>query len=221
MRPHIKNITLVWRLGKSHSRIPVAVIKSNASGTTFRYLEKGVKQAKEKGFACFPDFPDTGQVHSVNVLKALSLRINDSERGDIQEYYKFWEVPESARKDIFRLLAYTQGMLPTDNFEFLAEYYGVKELKFVSELTGLTENQLENGCIHEDDELEWKQERNNEHDPKAVALYKDGKMVGHVKRVHSRVFYLPHARLLKVKVKKIERNGHINRAFILIYNSWK
>ena len=219
MRPHIKNITLVWRSGRSHSRIPVAIVKSNVFGTTFKYLKDGVEKAKEEGFVCFPDFPDTMEIHNVNVLKALSLRINDSERSDIQDYYRFWEVPKAAQKDTYRLLAYTQGILPTDNFEFLAEYYGVKGVRFVSELTGLSENQLENDCIHEGDELEWKLEPENEYDPMAVALYKNGQMLGHVKRIHSHVFYLPCSSVLKVRVKKIEHNGHISRALILIYNS--
>ena len=218
MRPHIKNITLVWRTGKSHSRIPVAIVKSNVFGTTFKYLKDGVEQAQKEGFVCFPDFPDTMEIHSTNVLKVLSLRINDSERSDIQDYYSFWEVPPAVQKNTSRLLSYTQGILPTDNFEFLAEYYGVKGVRFVSELTGLSENQLENDRINEGDELEWKLEPENEYDSKAVALYKDGQMLGHVKRVHSHVFYLPSSNLLRVKVKKIEHNGHISRAYILIYN---
>lgn len=218
MRPHIKNITLVWRSGRSYSRIPVAIVKSNVFGTSFKYLKDGVEQAKKEGFVCFPEFPDTNITYTINVLKALSLRINDSERSDIQDYYNFWEVPKSAQKDTYRLLAYTQGILPTDNFEFLAEYYGVKGVGFVSELTGLSINQLGNDCIHEGDELEWKLEPENKYDSKAVALYKNGQILGHVKRIHSHVFYLHNSNLLKVKVKKIEHNGHISRALILIYN---
>ena len=219
MRPHIKNITLVWRPGKSHRRIPVAIVKSNVFGTTFRYLKNGVEQAKEKGFVCFPDFPNTKEIHDINVLKILALRINDSERSDIQSYYDFWEVPKDAQKDTYRLLAYTQGMLPTDNFEFLAEYYGIKGIRFVSELTGLSENQLENDSLHEGDELDWKCEPDNKYDSKAVALYKRGQILGYVKKIHSRVFYLPFSKQLKIKVKRIEHNGHISRALILIYNS--
>ena len=219
MRPHIKNITLVWRPGKSHRRIPVAIIKSNVFGTTFQYLKDGVEQAKEKGFVCFPDFPVTKDVHNVNVLKVLAQRINDSERSDIQSYYNFWEVPKAAQKDTYRLLAYTQGVLPTDNFEFLADYYGVRDLCFVSELTGLSQTQLDNNTFNEEDELEWRIEPKNEYDSMAVALYKDGKLLGYVKRIHSHVFYLPYSHYLKVKVKKIEHNGHISRTLILIYNS--
>ena len=219
MRPHIKDIILVWRSGKSRRRIPVAIVKSNVFGTTFKYLKDGVEEAKESGFICFPDFPITEEVHKTNVLQVLAQRINDSERTDIQEYYSFWEVPKAAQKDTYRLLAYTQGILPTDNFEFLAEYYGVRGVRFVSELTGLSINQLENSSLQEGDDLEWKFESQNEFDSKAIALYKKGQMIGHVKRIHCHVFHLPCSNLLKVKVKKVEHNGHISRALILIYNS--
>lgn len=108
MRSHIKDIALVWRPGKSHRRIPVAVVKSNVFGTTFRYLLDGTSEAKKQGFAGFPDFPDAKELHDTNVLKVLSRRLNDRDRTDIQSYYDFWEIPDSAKKDTFRLLAYTQ-----------------------------------------------------------------------------------------------------------------
>ena len=219
MRPHIKNITLVWRPGKSHRRIPVAIVKSNVFETTFKYLKEGVEEAKKEGFVCFPDFPDTEECHKTNVLKILAQRINDSERSDIQSYYDFWEVPKKAQKDTYRLLAYTQGILPTDNFEFLAEYYGVKGVRFVSELTGLSVNELKEGCIQEGDELKWVPEPENLYDNKAVALYKNDQYLGHVKKIHSHVFYLPCSNQLKVKVKKVEQNGLITQVLILIFNS--
>lgn len=208
-------------MGKGHRRIPVAIIKSNTSQTTFKYIKNGVEKAKKEGFVCFPDFPDTEKIHSINVLKILSLRINDSERSDIEDYYKFWEVPVSVQKDTYRLLAYTQGILPTDNFEFLAEYYGVEGIRFVSELTSLSINTLDNKCINEGDELEWKQERDNEFDTCAVSVYKNGVKLGYVKRIHSHVFYLPYSQNLRIRVKKIEHNDYISRAFILIYNNYK
>lgn len=110
-------------------------------------------------------------------------------------------------------------MLPTDSFEFLAEYYGAKGVRFVSELTGLTSNPLDNGILHEGDELEWKREPENKYDSKAVLLLKDGRALGYVKKIHSRVFYLLDSHRLKAKVKKIEYNGHLSRVFIVIYDS--
>lgn len=216
MRPHIKKITLVWRQGRSHSRIPVATIKSNVSGTTFAYDKRGVEEACKLGFVCFPEFPDTEKKYSTNVLKILAQRINDRERSDIQSYYDFWEIPEKARLDSYRMLAYTQGILPTDNFEFLAEYYGLKGVHFVSEISGLSHHQLDNDSIKVGDVLQWKKEPGNEHDPYAVALYKDGVKLSYVKKIHSRVFYLKRSYRLTVTVKKIEHNGHISKAYIVI-----
>lgn len=216
MRSKIKLINLVWRDGKSGIIIPVATIKSNVFGTTFAYDKCGVEEARKLGFVCFPEFPDTEKKYSTNVLKILAQRINDRERSDIQSYYDFWEIPEKARLDAYRMLAYTQGMLPTDTFEFLAEYYGTKGVHFVSEISGLTYNQLDNDSIKVGDVLQWKREPDNEHDHYAVALYKDGVKLSYVKKIHSRVFYLKRSDRLTVTVKKIEHNGHISRAFIVI-----
>lgn len=219
MRPHIKHLIVVWRPGRSKSRIPVAIVKSNVFGTTFKYLQEGVEKAQNDGFVCFPDFPSIQDIHETNVLKILSQRINNSERSDIQGYYDFWEVPDKAKGDAYRLMSYTQGILPTDNFEFLAEYYGTRGIRFVSELTGLTSNPLENDALKEGDELVWIREPYNEYDPYAVALFREGQRLGYVKSIHSKVFYLPNSSSLKVRIKRIEHNGHISRAFILIYNS--
>lgn len=219
MRPHIKDIVMVWRQGKSHERIPVAVIEYRGERTIFRYIPDGVKKAREQGFAGFPDFSENKEIHETNVLRVLSQRINDSGRTDIQSYYDFWEIPDEAKKDTFQMLAYTQGILPTDNFEFLAEYGDAEGVHFVSEIAGLTKAQLENDALKDGDELEWQCEPNNEYDQNAVMLLKGGNMLGYVKRVHSHVFYLPNSRLLKVKVKKMEHNGHISRVFIVIYDS--
>jgi hypothetical protein len=219
MYPKIKQIVVTWRKGKSYDRIPIAIVKKNESeGTTFRYIEGGVEKAKQDGFVCFPDFLDVSKIYNQNVLQVLSYRINDPERPDIEKYYRFWEIPDQAKGDIYRILAYTQGQLPTDNFEFLAEYYSVTGVRFVSEITGFSVNQIETGCIHEGDILEWKLEPRNEFDKNAVALYCGMQMVGHVKRFHNSVFHLKNSRLLKVKVKKVEQNGHVSKAYILIYS---
>jgi hypothetical protein len=217
MYPKVKQIIVTWRLGRTHGRIPIGIIKSNIlNGTTFEYIPDGVKKVKEKGFTCYSDFPDLNKKYNANVLNIFSQRINNSDRTDIQKYYDFWEVPSVYKKDIFYLLAYTQGLLPTDNFEFLAEFYSIKNLKFVSEITGLSEYSLETGTLHEGEVLTWKPEPQNKYDSKAVALYKDEKIIGHVKKIHSHVFYLEGANSLQVSVKKLEQNGHINRAYILI-----
>lgn len=217
MYPKVKQITVTWRLGRSYGRIPIGIIRSNVlDGTTFQYLKDGVKDAKKKGFICYPEFPDLDKRYETNVLSVFAQRINNSDRTDIQKYYDFWEVPSIYKKNIYYLLAYTQGILPTDNFEFLAEFNGVNGLKFVSEITGLSDNPLLTGTLNEGETLRWKLEPQNKFDAKAVALYKDDKTIGYVKKIHSHVFFLKGSNSLQVSIKKLEQNGHINRAFILI-----
>lgn len=219
MYPKIKHIIMTWRTGKNQSRIPVGVIKSGTlNGTTFKYIKEGIKKAKLNGFECYSDFPDLDKTYDTNVLKVFSQRINNSDRTDIQKYYNFWEIPDRHKKDIFYLLAYTEGLLPTDNFEFLVEFYGVKGIKIVSEITGFTENPLKTGTLKEGDLLNWECEPNNQYDNKAVILLKGKDKIGYVKKIHSHMFYLENANKLKVKIKKLEQNGHINKAFILIYH---
>ena len=218
MLPHVNDIIVIWREGKGKDRIPIAIVKNDGNNTVFKYIEDGVDCARRNGFVCFPDFPVINKVYDKNVLNALSQRVNNRERSDIEEYYNFWEIPSDARKDTFLMVAYTQGILPTDNFEFLAEYSSVEGVRFVSEITGLTKNKLDNNCISEGDELEWRCEPENESDNMAVALYKENRKLGYVKRIHNQVFHLRDCDKLKVKVKKIEHNGHISRVLILIYN---
>lgn len=218
MYPKVKRIVVTWRQGRGANRIPVAIVKKNESeGMSFRYIQEGIEQAKKNGFVCYPDFTDTNKIYNLNVQQVLSHRLNSPERPDIEKYYKFWEIPEESRGDVYKMLAYTQGQLPTDNFEFLAQYYSVNGVRFVSEIAGFSENPLETGSLTEGCELEWKLEPRNKHDDKAIALYYKSQLIGHIKRIHNDVFHLRNAGSLRVKVKKLEQNGHINKAYILIY----
>lgn len=207
---------MAWRPARGKRRIIVGKIKSNASSTVFSYIENGVNEAKQFGFVCFPDFPDTSKEYSTNVMRTLSQRVNNSERSDIDDYYRFWEIPKESRGNIYRMLAYTGGILATDNFEFIADFYSIRDLTLVSEVSGLSICPLENGTISEGDTLQWKHEKENEYDSHAIALYKGDAKIGYVKRIHSLIFFKQGKERLSVTVKKIESNGHINKAYIAI-----
>lgn len=218
MYPKIKQIVVTWRQGRGSSRIPIGVVKKNENeGMSFRYLSDGVDEAKKCGFVCYPDFTDINSLYNKNVQQALSYRLNSPERPDIEKYYDFWEIPDESKDDVYRMLAYTQGLLPTDNFEFLAQYYSITGVRFVSEITGFSDNPLETGFLSEGCMLEWKHEPSNKYDPKAISLHFDSQKVGYVKKIHNEVFFLKNSRRLRVRVKKLEQNGHINKAYILIY----
>jgi len=217
MKEAIGHIFLAWRKGPGCSRVIIGVIKKNATeGVTFKYIKDGLAKAKKDGYVTYPDFPDENKVYTDRVLDIFSQRINKSEREDIYKYYQYWEVAPEKKDDKYYLLAHTQGMLPTDNFELLANYNPIKGLSFTSELCSLTHLKLPVGTLVEGDLLRWERERNNPYDKYAIKVFKGDTFVGRVKRMHSHVFYKNHSSNLRIIVKSIIHNGHINRAFIKI-----
>ncbi len=217
MNTGIGHIFLAWRKGAGSRRILVGTIKrSSTAGVKFEYSQEGVVEAKKDGFVPYPDFPDTTKVYAENVLEIFGQRLNKSEREDIQKYYSYWEVDSALKNDKFYLLAHTQGLLPTDNFEFLADYNPTAGLSFITELCSLTKLQLSSDVLQEGDQLSWIREPNNSYDNKAVKVYKGNVFVGYIKKVHSRVFYKKNADGLRITVKSLNKNGHINRVFIKV-----
>jgi hypothetical protein len=162
----------------------------------------------------YEGFPDVNKVYSENVLRIFGQRIMRTDRHDIDDFFDFWQINKKFRDDPLYMLAYTQGMLPTDNYEFLASFNPVKDLSFVSEISGLSRNEIAPGTVKVGDLLTVIKEPLNKQDDKAVKLFKGDIDLGYVKTVHSRVFYK--APNLKVTVRKVEQNGKINRIFIKV-----
>lgn len=94
-----------------------------------------------------------------------------SGRADIDKYYEYWEIAPKHLNDRYYVLAQTQGLLPTDNFEFIAEYNPIKDLKFISEISGLSHIDIPANTIKVGDELSWTFE-DNKYDKFAVHYIK-------------------------------------------------
>lgn len=211
------NIYLVWRKSKGERRHKVGMVRRNSTqGVRFHYLVKW-DEAARLGFTPYTDFPDLTKEYSENVLDIFGQRLTKSERGDIQRYYDFWEIEHEHKEDKYYLLSHTQGLLATDNFEFLADFSPVKGLSFISEICGFSHNQVSSEVLKEEDELQWEYDGQNEYDKKAIKVFKQATFLGYVKIVHSGVFYKAGGINLKIKVKSIDCNGFLNRVFIKIY----
>jgi len=213
----IKNIYLCWRKGKSFNRHIVGIIRRNANdGIRFEYIPQNLSEAFRDGFAPYVDFPDTKKVYKEHVIDIFGQRLVQADRSDIQKYYDFWELDKNFVDDKFYMLAYTQGLLSTDNFEFLAEFYPKKDLCFVSEICGLTERRIPSKLIMPNEELKWLSEPKNAFDKYAVQVFKGETLIGYVKKIHNKVFYENLKAKPKIVVKSIDQNGFINRVFIRI-----
>lgn len=212
----IGNIHLIWRTGKGSSRISVGTIKkSTTEGIRFQYNKEGLKEAKKLGFVHYESFPDTSEdkIYTENVIEIFGQRLMRSERPDLQDFYDFWSIDLSKKEDKLYMLAFTQGLLPTDNFEFLADFNPVKDLVFVTEITGLNEAKIDSNLVSKGDVLRYELEPNNSFDNKAVQVYKDNLYLGHIKLIHCRVFHKI-KKQLNLTVQGVEKNGVLNRVFV-------
>lgn len=213
----IDKIFLSWREGLGKRRHIVGVLKRNATlGVRFSYLLKGVEEAKKDGFSPYTEFPDFDKEYTENVIEVFGQRIMKSERSDISDFYDFWEIDKKYKDDKYYLLAHTQGLLPTDNFEFLADYNSSKSLRFLTDLASLSKLKLPADSIKSGDVLTYQLESNNQFDDKAVKVFLGDKEVGYVKKIHSRVFYKQKGNMLKLIVKAVEQNGVIKRIFVKV-----
>ena len=210
-------IYLSWRKGRSSRRHIVGLLQQTQDGKfAFSYDRAQVEKAKQDGFSPYTEFPDIHQTYNGNVLDIFAQRLMKAERPDIQTFYDFWEIDAQHTQDKFYLLGHTQGLQPTDNFEFLADYSPVEGLHFLSELAGLSQLSLTAGTLNAGDALQWKLETDNEYDPHAVMVTKDGQAVGYIKKIHCNVFHKPGAEKITLSVKAVEQNGIIKKAFIKV-----
>lgn len=210
-------IYLSWRKGLGDRRYLVGQLSRTASNAfEFRYDPMVVEKASKDGFTCYTEFPEIDKVYTDNVLEVFAQRLTKAERPDIQEFYSFWDIAPQHEQDRFYLLGHTQGLLPTDNFEFLADYKPVPDLKFMTELAGLSKYQLPNDALKAGDILRYELEPQNQFDQEAVKIFRDQLEVGYIKKVHCRVFHKVDAESLSLSVKAVDKNGLLKKAFIRV-----
>jgi hypothetical protein len=210
----IGNIQLIWRLGKGSRRISVGTIRKNESeGIRFQYNKSGLEEAKKLGFEHYEGFPDTSKIYTENVIEKFGQRLIKSERNDLYEFYEFWNIDRSKVKHKFYMLAFTQGLLPTDNFEFLADFNPVKGLSFITEITNLSELQIDSNSLLIGDLLRYELEPENTYDKNAVKVFKNDLYLGHIKLMHCNVFHKT-KKTFNLLVQGIEKNGILKRVFV-------
>jgi hypothetical protein len=210
-------IYLSWRKGQGHGRHIVGLLQQIQDGRfVFSYNKREVEEARKDGFTPYTEFPKTEISYNGNVLDIFGQRLIKSERPDIQNFYNFWEINPQFKDDKFYLLGHTQGLLPTDNFEFLADYNIVEGLHFLTEVAALSKYQLPGDKLNIEDILRFEIDTDNKHDKDAVKIFKENNEIGYVKKIHCRLFHKPGAEKLGLSVKAIDKNGIIKRVFVKV-----
>lgn len=210
-------IHVIWRKGAGSDRHSIGVLKKDSDGKhTFAYDSSAAELQQKEGFYPYTEFQDFNKVYNGNVAEIFGQRLMKTDRPDIETFFIFWEVDKEKSGDKFYLLGKTQGLVPTDNFEFLAEYNLIPGLKFLTEITGLSQANISPDSIKVDDELNYKLEPDNTYDRYAVKVFKDDLYLGHIKKYHSMIFHKEPTRKLKLTVKAIDKNGKLKRVFVKV-----
>lgn len=206
-------IYLSWRPGLGLERFIVGMIQKDSNGNvSFKYDKEEVELAKKSGFLPYTEFPEVDNIYKSNVLDIFGQRLMKTERSDIQKFYDFWEIEPKYFHDKFYLLGHTQGLLPTDNFEFLADYNPIEKLHFLTDLAGLSIFKNTPDKLAINDELTIRYEPDNNRDKDAVSVYNRDVKIGYIKKIHCRVFHKEGKAKLRIKVKATDKNGIIKRA---------
>jgi hypothetical protein len=195
----------------------VGLLQKNPEGKfSFSYNKDAIKDALEEGFTPYTEFPRIEDRYNGNVLDIFGQRLIKPERPDIQTFYNFWEIDPQHKEDKFYLLGHTQGLLPTDNFEFLADYNVVDGLHFLTEVAALSINKLPSNILTVGDTLRFEVDKKNEDDPDAIKIFKNKDEIGYVKKIHCRVFHKPGNEKLRLSVKAIDKNGTLKKVFVKV-----
>lgn len=210
----LKHIYLSWRKGRSSRRYIVGEISGIAEGLArFNYTKSGVEEAKKDGFVGYTEFSDLDKTYDRDVISVFAQRLTPPTRLSLSSTNRFWLVPPDKAQSDWFILAYTQGLLSTDNFEFLADFEPFSGLIFVTDLAGLSHIHVPVDLLKIGDTLTWEFDSSNEYDSKAVAIYYSGEKVGYIKKIHCNLFHSWPSDKIRLSVHAIEKNGVVKNVF--------
>ncbi len=213
----IKKIYISWRKNIGDRRLLIAMLKrsSSAKVLSFEYF-KDYEEAKKQGLGeAFGFGSQADKLESDDIGQLITHRIVSKDKADKDPFLDFWEA-KNKNIDDFIVLALTQGKSPTDSFEFLADYSFTrrKNIKFVTDIAGISHQKLNKEDVKEGDVLNYKIEPDNKNDKNAVVVYNGNKKIGYIKKIHNKVFFrYPN---LKITVKAIDSNGTIRQVFLKV-----
>ncbi|MCX6214658.1 hypothetical protein [Spirosoma sp.] len=213
MKEAFSSIYLGWRPPTSEDRYLIGLITKQADKLTFSYIYDEVMKAARRGFFPYIEFRDTSKTYDEYVLEIFAQRLTPKSRYKTSPVFKFWEISESILEDRLATLAFTQAMLPTDNFEFLADFHPRKGLTFITDLIDLS--LLPGALLAEGDQLTWERKTSEDGLEQQIIVSYENQKVGQVKRVHSNVFNTYEGNI-RLRVHSTEKKESLRKAFVKI-----
>jgi hypothetical protein len=211
----VDTIFLSWREARGDNRLLIGILKRTAdNGFSFHYNTTDYLKAKKEGFLNYPEFAEFGKTYTAYLREVFSFRLMPITRPERQSFLDFWGVPNNT--DWFDELAFTQGKLTSDTFEFLAVFQPGTVNGFVTDIAGITHHDCSLDDLNPGDMLTYQLEPMSEaFNGKAVALYNHkNKKVGYIKQVHNNFFLAASNKVRTLRVKHVVKNGVLKECFL-------
>lgn len=216
-----ERIFVSWRRADSERRYLVGEIMRNDNQVTFQYAYE-IYEALRDGMYLYNEFQNIEKKYSTNVLNIFAQRLTPKSRFKTASVYKFWQITQDIVKDDLATIALTQALLPTDNFEFLADFLPKKGLSFITDLSFTSQIALPANLLDSTDHLLW--EKRDSDQGQDIVVIHDGTIIGQIKQGHANVFdkYVGNIRIGLHEVEKsfahnVEKEKRIiNKVFVKV-----
>lgn len=215
MNKVFEDVYLGWKPKTSEDVFLIGVINDKQGKVTFKYILDEVNKASRNGFNAYFEFPDLNKVYNQYVLEIFSQRLTPKSRFKTASVFKFWEISEDILDDKLAVIAFTQAMLPTDSFEFIADFLPIKGLSFITDLSSSEIMDFPKGLLENDDYLTWESRKFDDSLDDQIIIKCDNKKLGFVKKVHSNIFKKYEGNI-RLKVHSFETRETIKRVFMKV-----
>jgi hypothetical protein len=179
-------------------------------------LRKNLSQAYSSGFNGYAGLSLFKTRHA-DVLSLFSKRLIDTNRSDAHFLLDFWEVDPEYRNNKLYILAVTQGITYSDNFEFIAVYEYEPGLNFITDIAGIRYTGFDLSKLSVGDELCYEREKGNPHDKYAVRTLFGGEEIGYIKKGHNEVFQKDSDGKIRLKVKDVRSADENSQLFVRVF----
>jgi hypothetical protein len=208
MEPWIEHVDeparliLAWQApdpGKDRPRWAVGELSRNTGAVTFRYYDgdefarlnsaRRQHELRAAGFRGYPAFyvrNTPSGVFSDGVLGAFLRRVPPRSRTDFPRYLEHFRLRSSDGLGPFALLAVTEAKLPSDGFSLIDPLDPAADCRdVVFEVAGHRHYPDSRAGLSEGQAVRLARDPTNAHDPYAVGVEADGRLIGVVNRLQA------------------------------------
>lgn len=185
-----RRLLLYWQARESMKRsrfyVGQLIKQDDQVSLHYDFNSQDFLKAKELGFAGYPAFPLKQAEHNHQVLEAFRRRLPPRSRRDFIRYLELRAIKADAEISDFALLGYSGAKLPNDGFELVHPFDEPPEtFEVLLEIAGFRhESQIEAEALQIGDPTCFVLEPDNEYDPKAIRIERNGVKLGYVPRGH-------------------------------------